>query len=127
MREIWIVDDDKVFHYVFKRYLRELGVSSPVREFTNASEFLEACARNGAIPAIVLLDLNMPGVDGWKVLDQLQTQGSKPWSAPIFIITSSIDPADVTRARACPLVKQVLTKPIALQTFAKALAEIKLN
>ena len=48
-------------------------------------------------PAVVLLDLKLPGLDGFHVLRRLRGD-PKTWNLPIVILTSSLEPGDLTKA-----------------------------
>ena len=66
------------------------------------------------LPDAILLDLNMPVMDGWQFLDEFI---SLPITKEIhiFIMTSSIDPADIEMAGKYKVVKEYIMKPITTQ------------
>ncbi len=74
---------------------------------------------------LVLLDINMPGLDGWGFLAACDA-GHGPAAGPrVVMLTSSPDPADQQRASRCPRVLGFITKPLsreALDTLAELLA-----
>jgi CheY-like chemotaxis protein len=65
-------------------------------------------------PQLILLDLNMPVMGGWEFLDHF----SKRDYADIFkdckviVLSSTIDPADINKAKTYPMVLDFLSKPI---------------
>jgi len=48
-------------------------------------------------PAVVLLDLKLPGLDGFHVLRRLRGD-PRTWNLPIVILTSSLEPGDLSKA-----------------------------
>jgi CheY-like chemotaxis protein len=81
--DILIVDDDQATRDVLRRTLIKEGWT--VREAANGTEGLEQLAR--AVPAVMLLDLLMPEVDGFEVLRAVRQDAA--WrDLPIVIITS---------------------------------------
>ena len=67
----------------------------------------------------MLLDLNMPGMNGWEFLEAV-----KPLDRPperVFILTSSLDERDKTMATNYPSVKGYITKPLNSESITKAL------
>jgi CheY-like chemotaxis protein len=79
--------------------------------------------RNGTYPEIILLDINMPIWDAWDFLDEFSKElGS--WNGLIYIITSSIDKIDETKAGEYSLVKGYLKKPV---SFEKIIEIFNLN
>ncbi len=67
-------------------------------------------------PVVILLDINMPRMDGFEFLDeysQIQESFSKDVASPaVFVMTSSTAPEDRERARSYGLVVDYLTKPL---------------
>lgn len=86
---VLVVDDDPHFRELYRTALQFRGLN-----VTTASDGLAALQSiQNEIPAIVILDLNMPCVDGWAVLRELG--GNEETKAiPIIVVTA----ADVTRA-----------------------------
>jgi signal transduction histidine kinase/CheY-like chemotaxis protein len=81
--DVLIVDDDQTTRDVLRRMLIKEGWT--VREAANGTEGLEQLAR--AVPAVMVLDLMMPGVDGFEVLRAVRQDPS--WrDLPVVIVTS---------------------------------------
>lgn len=125
MDRIWAVDDDLVYHFVINRFFQELGIAHTLRLFKTSSQLLEAAkiANKEDVPDLLLLDLRMPDLDGWQLITELSDVPLFSNTVPIVIISSSIDPADVMRAKDIPMVRRYIPKPITLQNIASALEE----
>jgi len=63
------------------------------------------------MPEIILLDLNMPVMDGWQFLDAFIKKYPNQ-DVHIFIVTSSIDQADIDKAASYKLVSNYVVKPL---------------
>jgi two-component system, OmpR family, response regulator len=86
---VLVVDDDPHFRELYHTALQFRGLS-----VTTASDGLAALQSIQADrPAIVILDLNMPCVDGWAVLRELASNEDTK-AIPVIVVTA----ADVTRA-----------------------------
>ena len=86
--QVLVVDDDPKTRDMLRRTLQKAGWS--VAEAANGCEAIETLERSK--PALVLLDLLMPGMDGFEVLERLQ--GDETWrDVPIIIVTAK----DLTR------------------------------
>ena len=86
--QVLVVDDDPKTREMLRRTLQKAGCT--VAEAANGSEAIEALER--ATPGLVLLDLMMPGMDGFEVLERLQ--GEETWrEVPVIIVTAK----DLTR------------------------------
>lgn len=111
-----LIDDDPIATFLTERLLRQEGLSDTAASFRSAPEALAFLLRQipaGLVPQVILLDLNMPLVSGWDFLDllkrhevQLQDQ------CFVYLLTSSMAPADEARAKTYPLVAGVLHKPL---------------
>jgi CheY-like chemotaxis protein len=65
-------------------------------------------------PKLTLLDLNMPIMDGWEFLDVYLRLGFESIfkDAKFIVLSSTIDPQDVAKAKKYPVVLDFLSKPI---------------
>ena len=114
---IYIIDDDAIFVKITTRILTSKGICEDFLVFKNGKEALDyikpRLLKNEPMADIILLDINMPIMDGWEFLDNLQTI---PQSEVLNInmITSSIDPLDMQKAESYSLIKNFLTKPISV-------------
>jgi len=85
-RRVIVVDDDPLFLKTLSMNLEESGLS--VESFTDGDAALEA-AREGARPSALLLDWQMPGVDGLETLRRLRAAGV---DAPAIFLTGLTQP-----------------------------------
>ncbi len=71
-----------------------------------------------AFSEIILLDLNMPVMDGWDFLKQFtKVNPPKGMQTTLYIVSSSIDPYEIEKAKSFSLVTDYLIKPIDLEEF----------
>lgn len=91
-------DDDVV---LTKEALREAGVTNPlrvVRDGHQAMAFLrEWCGQKDREPLLILLDINLPGMDGFEVLHELKVDPSL-WHLPVVMLTTSDSQLDIMKA-----------------------------
>ncbi|MEZ0167630.1 response regulator [Microvirga sp. TS319] len=80
---VLVVDDDPMTREMLRRILSKRGWS--VTEAADGSDALSALGRGA--PAVVLLDLMMPGMDGFEVLDTMRREAS--WrDIPVVVVTA---------------------------------------
>ncbi len=97
-------------------FLEEHYPSLEIRSFIYASEALEELKQGGDNPNFILLDINMPGMNGWEFLDGLQQSEISSSKLPIiYMLSSSLDPEDEAKARKSALVKGFISKPLEVE------------
>ena len=101
--DILIVDDDPIGLYLAERIVKREGLFSTITSFQSsvaALTFFRQQARDGRLPQVILLDLNMPLLDGWGFLEALKAHADQLQNQSyICLLTSSVAAADIDRAR----------------------------
>jgi len=105
IRSVLIVDDDEHLRATIRTYAETLGID--VREAANGLEALWIVQHQR--PALVLLDLTMPRLDGFETVRHVQT-----FDPSIRVVLVTGDRSDETRQRFASLDLEVLLKPLAL-------------
>ncbi len=97
---ILIVDDDRNNQYLLEYRLRKLGVKNPLLAFDDGQDlvrFLENLSVNAVTePCLILLDLKMPGVDGFDVLDWLNARPQFK-NLHVAVVTTHSQPSELAR------------------------------
>jgi CheY-like chemotaxis protein len=113
--QVLLVDDDDMVIYLHKTLLEMSSLSVPVcfGEGKAALTYLHEQYQPGDT-YLVLLDVNMPVLDGWQFLDAIQ---DKPFAAAlkVIMVTSSIDNTDREKAFRYQQVIDFVEKPISLE------------
>jgi CheY-like chemotaxis protein len=112
-----IIDDDRVFQKITWMKITRKNYARKVLMFSDgdqAMRFIEENTSNTEeLPDIILLDLNMPVMDGWDFMDafvKLRPRIGK--KITIFVATSSVNPEDQRRAVEVSAVTDYVIKPI---------------
>lgn len=94
-----MVDDDPIVILLQKKLMEKAGITHQVNSFNNGEDALQFLAKNGTSEEayLMFLDINMPGLSGWDVLDTLNEMNI-PKDLKVIIITSSIEAADKKHA-----------------------------
>jgi two-component system response regulator FixJ len=87
-----VVDDDISVLRGLRRLLQLEGYS--VETFQSGPEFLEALEA-GCAPSCIILDIRLPGLSGFDVMDRLSARGPSP---PVILITGHADVLTAERA-----------------------------
>jgi CheY-like chemotaxis protein len=121
-----VVDDDKVFQLTTMRTIKAANLTDRVLQFENGEEALiflrEHATEMDNLPDYIFLDINMPFVDGWMFLEDFATlkQGLKK-DISIYMVSSSIDPRDVNRAKGNKDVQDYIIKPVSREKLIQLL------
>ncbi len=102
------------------------SLTDRIQQFFNGSEAINHLISNSnntnELPDIIFLDINMPVSDGWMFLDALKELYPKlNKQINIYMVSSSIAPDDIKRAKSNPLVTDYLVKPLSPETFQEIL------
>lgn len=124
---IALVDDDEIFQFTTSRIVKLTNLPHTITQFFNGDQALSYLNKNAEdadkLPDIILLDINMPVVDGWMFLDEFKMLKQKlKKKITIYMVSSSIAPEDVNRAKANPLVSDYLVKPLSAETLKQVLS-----
>jgi CheY-like chemotaxis protein len=121
-----IIDDDPIFVFGAKKIMQFAHFCNSFMVYHNGEEAINGLKSiilaKEKLPDIILLDLNMPIMDGWQFLDEF-TQIPAEHEITIYIVTSSIDPEDINRAKSYNRVTNYLVKPISIEGLRKILEE----
>ena len=101
--QIFVVDDDKIHHFMIKKLLQNNQIEVSPSFFENgfdAINGLKNCINNGEkLPDLILLDINMPVLDGWQFLEEYKAiKNDLTKDIVINILTSSDDKEDLKKA-----------------------------
>lgn len=114
---ICIIDDDAIYQFTIARTLEIQNAAEKVLTFSDGETAFQFIADHldhpSDLPDVIFLDINMPVMDGWQFLEAYnKIKSTIAKNITIYLVTSSIDPADVARAKSIDTITQYLTKPI---------------
>jgi CheY-like chemotaxis protein len=124
---ICLIDDDEVSQFVSKRIISGINPGIQISSYLNGEEALNAfkniLASGQLLPGIILLDINMPVMDGWQFMDEFSTLKSQiNQSISIYMTSSSLDKTDVSRTKLYEDIKGFLPKPMDREAFMKVIS-----
>ncbi|MDX1959290.1 MAG: response regulator [Leptospiraceae bacterium] len=120
---IIVIDDDKLTNILTKKFLLMKNRDFEVTIFENAKDAIEYIlnlANQTKVLPNILLDLNMPIMNGWEFIEAIEKKGVY---LNVYILTSSIDVRDINRSKKYRSVKAFLTKPLTLDKIPNFIVE----
>ena len=128
---ILLAEDDDGHAYLVEENLKECGIANQVVRVRDGQEALDYVRCEGPYagrcpngPLLVLLDINMPRVDGVEVLRQLKAD-PKTDQLPVVMLTTTDDPREVKRCYEAGCGCYV-TKPVEYDRFVEAVRRLGL-
>lgn len=120
----YIIDDDSIFVFVFKKILKKNDETREIVNLQNGQDAINVLQtiydKKQKLPDVIFLDLNMPVLDGWQFLDELEKLPFKD-QLKIYIISSTIDINEIEKAKNYSSVKSFISKPINSVELARIL------
>lgn len=109
-----IIEDDVITSFLLEREVNNKLQPQIVKVFNHAShciEYLQSLQENKEkLPDIILLDLNMPFMDGWDFLNIINKMPQLV-GMQVVIVSSSINPSDLERTKKYQNVVGFISKP----------------
>ena len=129
-RHILLVEDNPSDEALLKRALQKAGIANPLvtaRDGLEAIHYLFAQGRYefrnaDDVPAIVLIDLNLPKIDGLEVLRRMRSD-YRTKLIPVAIFTSSVEEQDLINGYSLGA-NSYVRKPIEFSEFSRVVAQL---
>mgnify|MGYP001390831483 FL=1 len=125
-KDVFVIDDDKVFHFIIKKLFSKNNIDISPSFYLNGLEAIEEIKEKinsgNTLPDLILLDINMPIMDGWQFLDEFRktrivTQGER---TTIYLVSSSDSISDINKAKEYQdQIKDYFFKPMTLEDLQK--------
>jgi len=123
-----VIDDDPICVFGIKKTFKELAIPNHIVVYKNGLEAINGLKnllwKGEKLPSLIFLDLNMPIMDGWDFLEEFtKIPNENRANVKIYVISSSIDPRDLLKAKAYSAVKNYFIKPITSNKIVKIISD----
>ena len=120
LKFIMLIDDDLAANYFHKIIIEDAKIGDKLKVFPSGQEALDYLAsakeRNYALPDLILLDINMPRIDGWQFMEEFKKLGV--WESSytrVVMLTTSSNPRDKERADKIEEIVDLINKPLSVE------------
>lgn len=129
LNTILLVDDNPADNYIHRRILLRADCAEHIEVSLNGAEGVayisQRIEQHQALPELIFLDINMPVLDGWGFLEEFRALPMGTADAPIVVmLTTSLHPRDVARARKSGMVAEYIDKPLTVETLETLLQRL---
>jgi CheY-like chemotaxis protein len=133
LQKVICIDDDPIALLLSKLVISKANFASEIVTLANGLEGIcylekeEVIVENrNAVPLLILLDLNMPVMDGWEFLEQFSARFVGDYvGTKIILLSSSIDPSDIQKSKQFDMVVDFFPKPLTKEILQTILQKIQ--
>lgn len=126
LQKVLLIDDDMVTWAICEMVLNKTAFTEKVEKLGNGKEGIDYFSsyfekkkkgETGLIaPDLILLDLNMPIMDGWTFLeDYIRKYAERLPDTKIAILSSTVNPEDFIKAQKYSIVIDFINKPLTIE------------
>lgn len=129
MKHFLLVDDDEISNFIHKRVILSADPDAVVTEIQSSVQaiaFLNERVRSGeALPDFLFIDINMPELNGFDILQEIQkTMESHLPNMKVYMVSSSLYDRDKERAMQFSFVCGFIEKPLSKQGILNMIRDI---
>lgn len=119
---IFVVDDDLVYHFIIKKLFSKCNIDVNTSYFFNGLEAIDDLKnkiKTDNEPDLILLDINMPVCDGWHFLEEFRKiKQTLSKDIAVYLVSSSNDISDLNKSKLYEEeVKKYYYKPMTQEDF----------
>ncbi|MGZ3764583.1 MAG: response regulator [Mucilaginibacter sp.] len=130
-----VIDDSELDCYVTQKFLERTNKSLDIKAFLDAQHALEMIQEkpdeNSSVPTIILLDLQMPVMNGFKFVEEFEKLPAEVQKNYVIIIltilSSSSHPIDIYRILNYGTVYSIIEKPMTKEKLVSLLMQLRLD
>ncbi len=121
---ILLVDDDEINNFISIKLIKKALLNTDITACLNGraaiDKLLEFKDKGTELPDYILLDINMPIMNGWEFLEEYDRLKIDPaGKTKIYIISSSVFSNDISKAKSYPLVQDFISKPLNVEKISE--------
>jgi CheY-like chemotaxis protein len=128
-----VIDDSELDCFVTQKFLELSDKNLVIKTFQNAQHALDVISENpnrsSLVPTIILLDLQMPFMNGFKFVEEFEKLPPEVQKNYMIIILTILSPAsspgDIYRIFNYGVVKSIVEKPLTKEKLLSLLAHVR--
>lgn len=111
-KKILLIDDDPAVKYLTRYALEKEHEHCSIAEVSDGLEALEMITSGIILPDIILLDLEMPRMNGYEFLIEYKKYGLHKMGIGLYVLTTVVDEVVIDKIKSTGVVKKIFEKPL---------------
>ena len=129
MNKFLLIDDEEVFNFIHTQVIQLIQPDAQIKEIRSSSMALDyirtSIEKTDEFPDAILVDINMPEMNGFELLEELQKLSTSFIKKPhIYMVTSSLFESDRKRAQSFSILSGFMEKPISADQVQTVINQI---
>lgn len=128
--KLLVIDDDDINIFIISKIVEKTGYDVEICAKHNgqlAIDYIkELVANNQPLPHLVLIDINMPILNGWEFIEAFEAL-DLALTNDMYMLSSSVYENDIEKAKSYKSVKGFISKPLSIDRLKELLAAIKFH
>ena len=125
---ILLIDDADATNFINRKIIERVGIAEHIEIKLNGKEAIDYIIKSddsendSPLPSLILLDINMPIMDGWGFLQNYhELETFKKDQIILLMLSTSLNPDDKRRAEAIPEISDYVYKPLTVEVINEVL------
>ena len=125
---ILLIDDADATNFINRKIIERVGIDEHIEIKLNGKEAIDYIIKSddsendSPLPSLILLDINMPIMDGWGFLQNYhELETFKKDQIILLMLSTSLNPDDKRRAEAIPEISDYVYKPLTVEVINEVL------
>jgi len=123
-----VIDDDDINIFIIKKIVEKTGFDIDMVARNNGQQAIdylnETISQNKPLPRLVLIDINMPVMNGWEFIEAYETLGIDQ-KVDMYILSSSVYENDIEKTKSYKAVKGFISKPLSMERLTELVKAIR--
>jgi CheY-like chemotaxis protein len=122
-----VIDDDDINIFIIKKIVEKTGYDINMVSKSNGQQAIDylndVISANQPIPHLILIDINMPVMNGWEFVEAYQSLGIEQ-RVDLYILSSSVYENDIEKTKSYSTVKGFISKPLSIERLTELIKEL---
>lgn len=126
---VFVIDDDDIYQFTTGVTLKSIPSVKSIKNFYDGAEamdhILEHLNDQSQLPDLVLLDINMPVMDGFQFMEEfIEVLPKLDKEVKVYMVSSSLDSIDMKKAKRIDAITDYLIKPVNSMNLKEIVSKI---